>query len=303
MPLKYWRTMACGLALGIGGLAVWADDSLRKSPAKKESASSTAAAPAPQVGAAELPVPAPPSTEIEVPVRVLDLTAPPIVPPIHDPAIEKAAATKADVKTSEAPPSPPIDLPPPPPVIPTKPTVTFTLPTPPTPPTAPPSKPVASTPVVPPPAPTPTWSEPTRPLPPVASPTNKSTTPYKLYLRMGGTGQTRFEIRDGDLLLLKVYCEKIDLHGQDSGSSLPGLTASGKVRLHGSGLDGTCDQLQVVSERGEVMLKGNVRMTCYRGTTSSQVASETMTFQLGRATEATRVRATTTTGVVPASLR
>ena len=120
---------------------------------------------------------------------------------------------------------------------------------------------------------------------------------------MGGSSGPRFEIRDGEQLLLKVSCEKIELHGAHDGSgTLPGLTASGKVKLHGSGLDGTCESLTIESVKGEVHLKGAVKLTCYRGTTSSQVAAESMSFQLTKTGE-TSTKATGAGKVVPASLR
>src|SRR2546423_1524695 len=55
---------------------------------------------------------------------------------------------------------------------------------------------------------------------------------YKLHVRMGGNLGPRFEVRDGDALLLKVYCEHIDMQGSQHGSTaIPGLTATGQVRF------------------------------------------------------------------------
>jgi hypothetical protein len=120
---------------------------------------------------------------------------------------------------------------------------------------------------------------------------------------MGGAQTHRFEIRDGDKILLKVYCDKVELHGaQDGSSALPGLTATGHIRLHGAGLDGTCDQLIVAATDGKVTLKGSVHMTCYRGTNSSQVTADQMSFQLNRAGETpVNTKARGTSNVVPAS--
>jgi len=141
------------------------------------------------------------------------------------------------------------------------------------------------------------------PPPPMAAASLTTAAPFKLFLRMGGTQTPRFEIRDGDHVMLKVYCDKVELHGaQDGSANLPGLTASGKVRLHGAGLDGTCDSLTVISAKGEVTLKGHVHMTCYRGTNSSQVSAESMSFQLNRAGETpVNTKARGTSSVVPAS--
>src|SRR5438132_290278 len=202
MPLRYWRTSACVLALGIGGLAVCAEECIR--------------------GGA--------------------------------PAAKETKRAKADSKTepalAAAPPANGIATPPPLPAV--------------------PGRAVSA-----------------------AKPATL-TGQYKLYLRMGGNGQPRFEIRDGDQLLLKVTCEQIELHGaQDGKSALPGLTASGNVKLHGSGLDGTCDQLSITAVKGEVALKGAVKLTCYRGTMSSQVVAESVMFQLARTgeTAATKMKA------------
>ncbi|HLW67576.1 MAG TPA: hypothetical protein VKS79_19830, partial [Gemmataceae bacterium] len=145
----------------------------------------------------------------------------------------------------------------------------------------------------------------TQPVPSV--PLAKSTVnvaPFQLHLHMGGGQTHRFEIRDGDKILLKVYCDKVELHGaQDGSSALPGLTATGHIRLHGAGLDGICDQLTVAAADGKVTLKGAVHMTCYRGTNSSQVLAEQMSFQLNRAGETpVNTKARGTGSVVPASL-
>lgn len=121
------------------------------------------------------------------------------------------------------------------------------------------------------------------------------THPLRLSVRTG-TGTPRFEIRDGDHLLLKVTSEKMEMHAAHSATApLPGLCATGKVKVHGSGLDGTCDQLLVVSESGEVVLKGNVRLTCYRAGSSSEIMAEQMKFQLLRGDAAVKPRVHSTT--------
>jgi hypothetical protein len=116
-----------------------------------------------------------------------------------------------------------------------------------------------------------------------------------MFLRMGGSGQPRFEIKDGDVLLLKVYCDRVDLKGVQDG-----VVASGHIRLHGSGLDGTCDQLNLSTLKGEVELKGNVRLTCYRGGSSSQVATEQMLFQLKGVAESSNIKARGVTSITAA---
>jgi hypothetical protein len=136
-----------------------------------------------------------------------------------------------------------------------------------------------------------------------AAKTVANVAPFRLHLHMGGAQTHRFEIRDGDKILLKVYCDKVELHGaQDGSACLPGLTASGHIHVHGAGLDGTCDQLTVASADGKVTLKGSVHMTCYRGTNSSQVTANEMAFQLNRAGETpVNTKARGTSSVVPAS--
>lgn len=146
-----------------------------------------------------------------------------------------------------------------------------------------------------PPAPkAPSVSLPPTPEPPVAAaPSNSPAAgPFKMFLRMGGTAQPRFEVKDGDALILKVYFDHVDLKG-----SHDGLTAMGHVRLHGSGLDGTCDQLSLSSTKGEVELKGNVKLNCYRGGASSQLTADQVKFQLKGATEPAKPR----NSVVPAT--
>lgn len=122
---------------------------------------------------------------------------------------------------------------------------------------------------------------PPSPEPPAAAPsTPPAPGPFKMFLRMGGSARPRFEVKDGDALILKVYFDHVDLKNTHEG-----LTATGNVRLHGSGLDGTCDQLSLSSTKGEVELKGNVKLTCYRGGASSQLTAEQVKFQLKGATE------------------
>ncbi|HLW67801.1 MAG TPA: hypothetical protein VKS79_20960, partial [Gemmataceae bacterium] len=53
MPLKYWRTMLCALALGLIGLVVWADDHIRGSAAHREQRAQTE----PQTATAPPPAP------------------------------------------------------------------------------------------------------------------------------------------------------------------------------------------------------------------------------------------------------
>src|SRR5262249_44696654 len=168
---------------------------------------------------------------------------------------------------------------------------------------APPAKPIADLPT--PPAPrAPVNNPPPLPSADAPKPAAATTGSYKLHVRMGGNLGPRFEVREGDALLLKVYCEHIDMQGSQQGSNaIPGLTATGKVRFSGSGVSGTCDGLSIASAKGEVTLKGNVKLTCYRGNSSSQLAGESMTFQLkGSADVPVKSRAATKVIDTPTNL-
>jgi hypothetical protein len=106
----------------------------------------------------------------------------------------------------------------------------------------------------------------------------------KLLLRMG-SGSPRFEIRHVETteLLFKVYGEKIEIQSNPEGKSSPlaGVTASGKVKFTGPGVEGTCDSLTLLSGTGEVLMKGNVQLKTKTGRTWSELAAEKMMYQIG----------------------
>ena len=154
-------------------------------------------------------------------------------------------------------------------------TGSVTLPTPPTPP-----KEFVSDPV-------PVKKEVAEPLPlPKGTPKVEATqAKLKMLLRIG-SGTPRFEIRNtsNDELLLKVYGEKIEMQAAPEGgkgSPLAGVTASGKVKFTGPGVEGTCDQLTLMSGTGEVLMKGNVQMKTKRGRSWSELTAEKMIYQIG----------------------
>lgn len=377
MPLRYWRTMLGVLALAMGGLVVWADDSLRREPAHADrdqpptavankkgprTACPATADPAPPKGdptppfsppaaapaapepdpvvidlapmtpvaartntseppiAPPAPPPAPPPIANDPPPVPAQIPPPPSPPPVEPPQPPPVTPPAADLPT---PPSP-VDPPKVPPAAPSKPlpppSVTPPAPTPaPFDPPPPPPVPRATPPVAPPPAPSePPHSPP--PLPPLAStppaPSVPPTTPkssskfpeqvagsFKLYLRMGGTARPRFEIRDGDEVLLKVYCDRVEMQGAPQGG-LAVLQAHGDVHLTGSGLDGHCESLSVVSAKGEVLMKGAVRLHCHKGKgkAATDVMADQLSFQLTKSgLSATPVKAYGPGVVVPAS--
>jgi hypothetical protein len=123
---------------------------------------------------------------------------------------------------------------------------------------------------------------------PVAKPEVKPEaggTKLKLLLRMG-TGTPRFEIRSttSEELLFKVYGEKIEMQAAPDGgkgSPLAGVTAVGKVRFTGPGVEGTCDSLTLLSGTGEVLMKGNVQLKTKTGRAWSELAAEKMMYQIG----------------------
>jgi hypothetical protein len=118
---------------------------------------------------------------------------------------------------------------------------------------------------------------------------------------MGGATSPHFEVYDGETPLLRVHCDQIEMR-QEGASAATGLIARGNVRVSGSGLSGTCDELSVASAAGDVHLKGNVHLHCYRGNSSSQVDGDSMTFQLKGSAELPRKAHSNSSGkVVPAS--
>jgi len=123
--------------------------------------------------------------------------------------------------------------------------------------------------------------------------------PLQVQVRTGA-GDPIIEIRDGDALLLKFTCSKLAMQVQAAGLPLPDLTGQGKVRVHGCGIDGVCDQLVLSPDSGDVSLRGNVRLTCFRDDSSAEVTAEMLKFQL-RAGDADVKSAAST--VVPAGTK
>jgi lipopolysaccharide export system protein LptA len=123
-----------------------------------------------------------------------------------------------------------------------------------------------------------------------------------MLLRLGD-GKPRFEIRNTESteLLFKVYGEKVELQSAPEGmqsSPIAGVTAVGQVRFVGPGIEGTCDQLSVLSGTGEVLLKGNVHMKTKHGKAWNEVTGEKMIYQIGANGLST---ASSGSSVVPAS--
>ena len=140
----------------------------------------------------------------------------------------------------------------------------------------PPVPPVTPTPVPTPPA----------PAPEVRTVAARSATPtvekrLKVTLQMGD-GNPRFEIRDGDEVVLKVTSDKIDVTAPtEKGDLWSTLKASGRVKFYSPGGDGYCDELVIVPGSCEVIATGKVQFKYNWGKVETAVTSERMTFRLG----------------------
>src|SRR5262249_16097945 len=91
-----------------------------------------------------------------------------------------------------------------------------------------------------------------------------------------------FEISDGEVIVLKGTCERIEMPAPREGlaQAMTGLQATGNVRVTGPGLDGRCDQLVILSAKGEVLLKGNVQVHPHKGRSASDLSADQLIYQL-----------------------
>lgn len=119
--------------------------------------------------------------------------------------------------------------------------------------------------------------------PTAAATATASTAKYRILLRVG-EGEPQFEVRNGDDLMMKVVCEKVDISSpaQKGGTPTQQVTASGKVRFAGFGSEGTCDQLSFVAGTGELMLAGNVTIQVKDklGRIDSELKSDKVKYKL-----------------------
>jgi len=121
--------------------------------------------------------------------------------------------------------------------------------------------------------------------PPVQSVAARTGDKLKMLVRLG-SGTPRFEIRNptGENLLLKVYGQKIEMKQspeQGSSSQLAGVSAIGKVKFTGPGVEGSCDQLSILSGTGEVLLQGNIHLKTKSGKTWSEISADKVIYQIG----------------------
>jgi hypothetical protein len=116
------------------------------------------------------------------------------------------------------------------------------------------------------------------PLPPIQqAPTDSK---FRLVLRVG-EGEPTFEVKNGDNLVLKVACEKVDIKSPDKGG-LSEVTARGKVRFAGFGAEGTCEELKFFAGTGEVSMSGDVKVVVRDklGRVESELTSTTLKYKI-----------------------
>ena len=122
---------------------------------------------------------------------------------------------------------------------------------------------------------------------PTAAPTEAGTVKvgavkYRILLRVG-EGEPTFEVKSGDDLVLKVACEKVDIKSPEKGAAgLSAVTARGKVRFAGFGVEGTCDELSFMAGTGEVSMSGEVKvqMKDKLGRVESELSTSTLKYKI-----------------------
>ena len=264
------------------------------------------------------PAASPEPKPAKVPDLVIPASAPPALSPFPAPTDAKIPAPSASAPT---PPKLPVPAPVPdaPKIIPSAPTGDLFPPAPdkltplpgsvpPAPPVefAPPSKPVVgaggTTPALPPMGsvipsggndalqPPKTGTPPALPIdtPKVEAPVTKpetapvAATKYRIVLRVG-EGEPTFEVKNGDDLVLKVACEKVDIKSPEKGAAgLSAVTARGKVRFAGFGVEGTCTELSFMAGTGEVSMSGEVKvqMKDKLGRVESELTTTTLKYKI-----------------------
>jgi len=103
---------------------------------------------------------------------------------------------------------------------------------------------------------------------------------FRVMLQMGD-GTPKFEVRDGEEVLLKVQSDGIEVRSTDRDESTLVLKAIKKVKFQTPGGEGCCDELQVVSGSGEVIVSGSVHFKYTRGNRDTSFTSERLAFRFG----------------------
>jgi hypothetical protein len=304
MFVSRWKMMLGVVGVSIGGLAAIAGQCQKSDGYKTQRADNTPmTAEDPRVppggsGPAAKPTPPPvegpdalalPVIPLSAPAKPLDIPPPP--KPVKIEALPALPDFKpADVKKPDMPKPAPL-----PTVIPASSTDLPALPSPgvidtPKPAAVPPmvpSKPVPAAIASPPMPPEPVVDP--APMPPAAKPVFAPAVPietkYRIVLRVG-EGEPMFEVRQGDDLIMKVKCEKVDIKSPEKGQGLSAVTAAGKVRFVGFGAEGTCDSLSFLAGTGEVAMAGNVKVQVKDkiGRVESELTADKMQYKLDNAT-------------------
>ena len=95
-------------------------------------------------------------------------------------------------------------------------------------------------------------------------------------------GNPKFEVRDGEEVVLKVISDKVDVTSpKNKGERWSTLKAMGQVKFMTPGGDGFCDELHVVPGTGEVIAVGHVKFTYNWGKVETSATAEKMNFRLG----------------------
>jgi hypothetical protein len=103
---------------------------------------------------------------------------------------------------------------------------------------------------------------------------------FRIVLRVG-EGEPMFEVKNGDNLVLKVACEKVDIKSPEKGG-LSEVTARGKVRFAGFGAEGVCDELKFFAGTGEVSMSGDVKVQVKDklGRVESELTTATLKYRI-----------------------
>jgi hypothetical protein len=91
----------------------------------------------------------------------------------------------------------------------------------------------------------------------------------------------RLDVLRGEEVLLKVCADSLDVRGpvEKEVAHRP-MKAAGKVSFTTPGCSGTCDELTIFPKTGEVVLTGNVVMTCREGKGETQLSAELLKFKV-----------------------
>lgn len=119
--------------------------------------------------------------------------------------------------------------------------------------------------------------------PPAKSEPKAPTFVYGIVLRAGGATRPNVEIRAGERTLVTLQSDWVGFEGpKGNAGKLPELTAMGHVSITGPGIEAVCDQLAVQASTSELILRGNVRMTCCCGAASSKINADQVVIPLAQ---------------------